>query len=159
MIKIVNYEDRYAEEMSMIILSNLYEINIKDHGKEVIDRIASLFSVDAIKKSFPKRAGCFVAIEDGKVVGTASLDRLRGDETGTKYIILTVFVNMNNQHQGIGRMLIEKVESLAHKIGAKTLVIPASVRGLEFYRKLGYDYLNGIKEQNEDKEYMLEKSL
>ena len=159
MIKIVNYEDRYAEEVSKIILSNLYEINIKDHGKEVIDKIANLFSVDAIRESFPKRAGCFVAMEGDKVVGTASLDRFRGDETGTKYIILTVFVNMNNQHQGIGRMLIEKVESLAHEVGAKTLIIPASVRGLEFYRKLGYDYLNGIKEQNEDKEYMLEKSL
>ena len=54
MIKIVNYEDRYAEEVSKIILSNLYEINIKDHGKEVIDKIANLFSVDAIRESFPK---------------------------------------------------------------------------------------------------------
>ncbi len=39
MIKIVEYKDEYAKELSEIILSNMYQINIKDHGKDVIDKI------------------------------------------------------------------------------------------------------------------------
>ena len=37
------------------------------------------------------------------------------------------------------------------------MIIPASVYGLEFYRKLGYDYYNGNSSQNEDGEYILSK--
>ena len=112
-----------------------------------------------IKKNFPNRTKCFVAIENNKVIGTASISKFRGDETGGKYIILTVFVKMENHHQGIGKMLIQEIEKYAKSIGVKELVIPASIYGCEFYRKLGYDYLDGKKELNEDREYMLVKYL
>ncbi len=39
MIEIVEYKDEYAKELSEIILSNMYKINIKEHGKDVIDKI------------------------------------------------------------------------------------------------------------------------
>lgn len=157
MIKIVEYNDKYAKEMSKIIVSNLYEINIKDHGKDVIDRISKFFTEKEIKENFPNRAKCFVAIDNEIVVGTASIDRFRGDNTGTKYIILTVFVRKENHKQGIGKALIKEIEKYAIKLGVRELIVPASVYGCEFYRKLGYDYLEGKKEQNEDKEYMLVK--
>lgn len=157
MIQIQEYKEEYAKELSEIILSNMYKINIIDHGKEIIDKIAVGFTEDAIKNSFPNRTKCFVATENGIVVGTASIDRFWGDETGHKYIILTVFVSMEHHHKGIGKMLIQEIEKFANKIGVKELVIPASVHACEFYRKLGYDYINGIKEQNEEKEYMLVK--
>ena len=159
MINIEEFKEEYAKELSDIILSNMYTINIKDHGKEIIDSLAVLFTEEEIKKNFPNRVKSFMAIKDGTVVGTASIDRLRGDETGKKYIILTVFVKMENHRQGIGKMLMEAVESYAATIDAEEIVIPASVYACEFYRKLGYDYLNGIKEQNEEKEYILVKYL
>ena len=159
MVEITEYKEEYAKEMSEIILTNMYEINIKDHGKEVIDRISKHFTEEEIKKNFPNRTKCFVAIENNKVIGTASISKFRGDETGGKYIILTVFVKMENHHQGIGKMLIQEIEKYAKSIGVKELVIPASIYGCEFYRKLGYDYLDGKKEMNEDREYMLVKYL
>ena len=157
MIEIKEYKEEYAKEMSEIILNNMYEINVKDHGKEVIDRISKHFTEEEIKNNFPNRTKCFVAVENNKVVGTASISKFRGDETGGKYIILTVFVKMENHHQGIGKMLIQEIEKYAKSIGVKELVIPASIYGCEFYRKLGYDYLDGKKEMNEDREYMLVK--
>ena len=75
---IKEYEEKYAKEMSEIILSNLYTITIKDHGKEVVDRIARHFTEEEIKKNFPKRIKCFVAIDEGKVLATASLDKVNG---------------------------------------------------------------------------------
>ena len=157
MIKIVEYKDEYAKELSEIILSNMYQINIKDHGKDVIDKISKDFSEDEIKKNFPNRTRCLVALKDNEVVGTASIDKYKGDKTGKKYIILTVFVKIQNHHQGIGRKLIEKIENIAINIGCKELIILASVYACEFYRKFGFDYLDSKKIQNEDKEYILIK--
>lgn len=34
------------------------------------------------------------SIKNKKVVGTASIDRYKGDKTGKKYIVLTVFVKI-----------------------------------------------------------------
>ncbi len=145
--------------MSNIICENLYQINIKDYGKEFIDRIARHFGQEEIVKTFPKRCKCFVALDNNEVVGTASIDKLQGDETGTKYIILTVFVKIAQQHQGIDRLLIEEIEKCAKEIGAKELIVPASIYGCEFYGKLGYHYMNGKKELNEEKQYMMIKSI
>ncbi len=159
MIEIKEYQEKYAKEISNIVITNMYEINIKDHGKEIIDKLSKHFTEEEIKKNYPKRTKNYIAIEENKVVGTISIDKFRGDLTGTKYIILTVFVKIEKHHQGIGTMLIKKIEDYAKSIGVKELYIPASIYGCEFYRKLGYDYLNGKKELNEDKEYTLVKYL
>ena len=90
MIEIVDYKAEYAKELSEIILDNIYKVNIKDHGKEVIDRIAKHFTEDEIKSKFPKRFKSLVALKNGKVVETASIDKYNGDTTNTKYIILSV---------------------------------------------------------------------
>ncbi len=164
-IQIMVYEEKYAKEMSEIILSNLYTINIKDYGKEIIDKIARHFTEDEIKKNFPNRVKCFVALKDGKVVGTASIDIIKDmygvkiENNEDKYIILTVFISLENQHQGIGKVLIQKIEEYASQIKAVELLIPASIYGCEFYKKLGYDYYNRIKELNEDGEYVLSKHI
>lgn len=156
-LKIVEYKNDYAKELSEIILSNLYKINIKEQGKEVIERLAKYFTEDEIKRNFPNRTKCLVALIDNEVVGTASIDKYKGDNTGTKYIILTVFVKIKKHNQGIGRKLIENIEKIAQNIGCEELIIPSSVYACEFYRKFGFDYLEGKKIQNKDKEYMLIK--
>ena len=160
MVEIKEYEEKYAEEISKIIISNMYEINIKEHGKEVIDKLAKNFTTEEIINRFPEREKVYVAIEDNKVLGTASINKFRGDTTGNKYIILTVFVKIENHHQGIGKKLIKEIEKYAISIGAKEVIIPSSIYGCEFYRKLGFDYYNNDKSLNEDKEYTwLVKSL
>lgn len=68
-----------------------------------------------------------------------------------------MFVKIQNHRQGIGRKLIESIENIAISIGCEELMIPASVYACEFYRKFGFDYLDGKKIQNEDKEYILIK--
>lgn len=164
-MEIKEYEEKYAKGMSEIIRDNLYTINIKDYGKEVIDKIARHFTEEEIQKNFPERVKCFVALKDEKVIGTASLDLIKDmygikiEDNKDKYIILTVFIKKENQHQGVGTKLIEKIEKYACEIGAKELIIPASIYGCEFYKKMGYDYYNGIKELNKDGEYVLSKKI
>mgnify|MGYP000198077546 FL=1 len=62
MIEIVEYKNEYAKDLSEIILDNMYKINIKEHGKDIIDRISKYFTEDEIKKNFPQRIKCLVAL-------------------------------------------------------------------------------------------------
>ena len=40
---------------------------------------------------------------------------------------------------------------------AKRIEIPASITAVEFYKKMGYDYKNGIAEIDDEQVYRLEK--
>ena len=158
MLEINEYESKYAKQISEIVLQNLYQINIKDYSKEYIDEVASHFTKDEIEKNFPQRIKCFVALKGDEVVGTASIHKFSDNEPDT-YVILTVFVKIENHKQGIGRLLIEAVEEYAKDIGGKRLKVPASVFGFGFYKKLGYDFVDGEPQLNEDKEYIMIKNL
>jgi len=159
MIEIREYDEAYANALSKIILSNLYTITVIDHGKAVVDRIARHFTEEKIKQNFPYRAKCYVALKDGKVIGTASLDNFRGNNVADRYMVCTVFVDMDYHKHGAGKKLMQMVEDYAKEIHAKELIILSSIYAVEFYRKLGYDYLDGIKQLNEEKEYTLIKYL
>ena len=158
MIEIKEYDNKYAEEMSKIIIQNLLEVNSKDYGLEFVKKSIREFTPEEIKKHFQKRIKVFVALEDYKVVGTAGLDKSWYNDDG-EYYILTVFVDVAHHKQGIGRMLIMELEKFALTIPAKKLIIPASIAGCEFYHKLGYEYANGKKELNEEQMYIMEKYL
>ena len=158
MLEIQEYEEKYAEEMSKIIIQNLLEVNSKDYGIEYCRKSAEEFTVDKIIENFSKRTKVLVALENNIVVGTAGIDKSWYSDDA-EYWILTVFVDIAHHKQGIGKMLIKKLEEFAKEIPAKKLVIPASVAGCEFYHKLGYEYVDGKKELNEDKMYIMEKFI
>lgn len=158
MIEIKDYEDKYAEEISKIVVQNMLEVNSKDYGIEYCQNSAKDFTVNKVIENFNKRTKVFVALENDYVVGTASLDKSWYNDDG-EYWILTVFVDIVHHKQGIGKMLIQKLEEFAKEMKFKKLVIPASITGCEFYHKLGYEYKNGKKELNEDKMYIMEKYL
>ncbi|MDO5556452.1 MAG: GNAT family N-acetyltransferase [Clostridia bacterium] len=157
-IVIKEYEEKYAEAMSKIIIQNLFEINIKDYGEEYVKKSSTEYTVPEITKSFPQRTKVFVALENNIVVGTAGIDKSWYNDDG-EYWILTVFVDIKHHKRGIGTLLLKEIEKYAQEIHAKKLVIPASIFGCEFYHKLGYEYQNGKKELNKDKLYIMEKCL
>ena len=158
MIRIVEFHEKYTEQISKIIIQNLLEVNSKDYGLEFVKKSIQEFTPEEIKKNFSKRTKVFVALEANKVVGTAGLDKSWYNDDG-EYWILTVFVDVAHHKHGIGKMLIRELEKFALTISATKLVIPASIAGCEFYHKLGYEYTNGKKELNKDQMYIMEKYL
>ena len=158
MIEIKEYDNKYAEEISKIIIQNLLEVNSKDYDIEFVKNFVKEFTPEEIQRNFSKRTKVFVALEDNKIIGTAGLDKSWYNDYG-EYWILTVFVDVAHHGQGIGRLLIEEIEKFALTIPAKKLIIPASITGCEFYHKLGYEYANGKKELNEEQMYIMEKFL
>ena len=158
MIEIKEYEDKYAEAISKIVVQNMLEVNSKDYGLEFCQNSAKDFTTNKILEEFNKRTKAFVALENNIVVGTAGLDKSWYNDDG-EYWILTVFVDIAHHKQGIGKMLIHKIEDFAKEMKFKKLVIPASITACEFYHKLGYEYKDSKKELNEDKMYIMEKCL
>ena len=61
------------------------------------------------------------------------------------------------QGKGVGRKIIETLERDEYFIRAKRVEVPASITGAGFYRKLGYEYKNGIDHPDEERLYRLEK--
>lgn len=155
---VVDYNNKYAEQISNIITTNLLEINFQDYGIDFVKKHAEEFTASKVKESFSKRTKTFVVLENDIVVGTAGLDKSWYNDDG-EYWILSVFVDIQHHKKGIGKMLIHQIEDYAKEINAKKLVIPASITACEFYNKLGYKYKDGLKKLNSDKMYIMEKKL
>lgn len=157
MIEIKEYETKYVEQISNIIIRNLLEINSKDYGIEKVRKMAKDFSSDKLDKTLSARKKVYIAVENNQVIGTAGIDK--SWYVDDEFWILTVFVNPENHGQNIGRTLIQKIEEYAKQLQIRKLVIPASITAHEFYYKLGYRYKDGRKELNEENMYIMEKYI
>ncbi|SDK85516.1 GNAT family N-acetyltransferase [Natronorubrum texcoconense] len=78
--------------------------------------------------------------EDGvEIAGFGLLDcdpDGRDDSTGE---IGAVYVHPDHVREGIGRAILEALESAASDAGLETLVLTASRNAIEFYRRQGYE--------------------
>lgn len=157
MLEIKDYEEKYVEQISALIIQNIININSKDYGMERAKKIAQDFTVEKLKNTLSNRKKVYVSLIDNKVVGTAGLDK--SWDSDDEYWILSVFVKPENHGQGIGTKLIRKIEEFASTMPIKKLIIPASITAHEFYYKLGYRYKDGKKELNDEDMYIMEKSL
>ena len=157
MLKIEEYEEKYLEQISNIIIQDLLTINSKDYGMERVKKMAEDFTVEKLRNTLSNREKVFVALTDDEVVGTAGFEKswYNNDD----YWILTVFVKPENHGQGIGTQLIKKIEEFATTLHIKKLVIPASITAHQFYYNLGYRYKDGKKELNDEDMYIMEKNL
>ena len=71
--------------------------------------------------------------------------------------LFTIFVDPNWQGKGIGRKIIETLEQDAYFKRARRIEIPASITGVDFYRKMGYDFKEGGDQVDAEGLYRLEK--
>lgn len=133
-------------------MQELFEF-VKDK-KKAIDELVKTHEVDWVRQvaSF---AHMYVFLHEGKIVGVGSISSFWGSKTES--ILLTFFVLPEYHGKEIGRKIIQTLEQDGLFLRADRIEIPASITGVEFYRKLGYDYKNGIKELDGEGHYRLEK--
>ena len=97
----------------------------------------------------------YVFETDQKIVGTGSISSYWGSETES--ILLTIFVLPEYHGKGVGSKIIETLEQDELFTRAKRIEIPASITAVDFYKRFGYDYKNGVQELDEENHYRLEK--
>ena len=118
-----------APAISRTILNALRASNVKDYSAEIIEQVAQSFSPPAILHLLTKRQ-VLVATAGSHIVATASLDH---------DIVRSVFVDPRYQGKGIGRQLMERLQSLAINAGLNQLRVPSSVTAEGFYASLGFE--------------------
>ena len=148
------FQDVDAEEVSSLIIKTLRTTNSKDYSKEYIEKTVREFYPEGVRK----RASWthFYVVCDGCViVGCGAIGPYWDKEDESS--LFTIFVLPEYQGRGVGRKIIEALEQDELFLRAKRIEIPASITALEFYKKMGYTYKNGVDVVDEEQLYRLEK--
>ncbi len=152
--KIRNFQAEDADETAALIAKTLRTVNIKDYSEEYIEANVSSHSADVLIER-AKNGHMYVVCDDSRIVGCGAIAGYWGSITES--ILLTIFVLPEYQGKGIGKLIVQTLEQDAFFLRAKRIEIPASITAVGFYRKMGYDYKNGIAETDDEQVYRLEK--
>lgn len=153
-MKIRRFKQEDAAELEQVIAETLKVSNSKDYPKEYIEaNILSHSTKVLIERA--KQSRMYVVCNKKRIVGCGAIAGYWGNSTES--ILLTIFVLPDCQGKGIGRQIIKTLEQDEYFLRAERIEIPAPITAVEFYRKMGYDYKNGIAEIDEDRVCRLEK--
>ena len=117
-----------AAGLSDLISTTLRISNVRDYPGDFLSKVEASFTPPSLRELAKERV-IFVAVEENAIVGTASLGR---DQ------VHAVFVHPARQGRGIGRRLMEAVESEAQARGKRGLILYASVSAVPFYEANGW---------------------
>jgi len=148
------FRNEDANELADVIAKTLRTTNSKDYSPEYIENDISFLTAEKLIE----RSGwtnLYVVIDENKIIGCGAIGSYWGKEDESS--LFTIFVLPEYQGKGIGRKIIKTLEQDEYFLRAKRIEIPSSITALEFYRKMGYDYKNGISEVDDDQLYRLEK--
>lgn len=154
LLRIRKFTEDDAEEVAALIQRNFREVNIKDYGEEAVEELCRTHNPAWVINT-ASHAHMYLFCLEGSIIGCGSISSYWGREDES--ILLTVFVAPQLHGQGIGRKIIETLENDDLYIRARRVEIPASITACEFYRKLGYDYKDGIRQLDKENLYRLEK--
>ena len=152
--KIRRFRVEDAEEVSELITKTFRTVNIKDYSEEYIEANVSSHSADVLIER-AEHGHMYVVYDDSRIVGCGAIAGYWGSTTES--ILLTIFVMPEYQGKKIGKLIIQTLEQDEFFLRAKRIEIPASITAVGFYKKMGYDYKNGIAEIDDEQVYRLEK--
>lgn len=153
-ITIRKFEIKDAEAVSALISKTMRTTNINDYPAEVIENTIGRLTPENIIQ----RAGWmhfYVVCEGDTIIGCGAIGSYWGklDESS----LFNIFVLPEYQGKGVGRKIVETLEQDEFFLRAKRIEIPSSITASEFYRKLGYDYKNGVRLIDQEHHIPMEK--
>src|SRR5436309_3518429 len=117
-----------ATGVSDLISTTLRISNARDYPVDFLSKVEASLTPQSLCELAKERV-ILVAMEGDVIVGTASLGR---DQ------VHAVFVHPARQGRGIGRRLMEAVESEARARGERELILYASQSAVAFYEANGW---------------------
>lgn len=153
-IVIRRLEEDDAKAVAKIICKNFLEVNIKDYQQVEMEYMAKIYGEEKVLE-INKKAHSYVACLDNSIVGCGSIASFWGRKDES--ILLTIFVLPELHGKGIGTQIVNVLENDEYFLRAKRIEVPSSITACDFYRKLDYNYKNGVRELDDEKHYRLEK--
>lgn len=148
------FEERDAQEVSALIAATLRTTNIRDYDSEFIENEVRLMTPESLVER-SKWTHFYVLCDGERIVGCGAIGPYWGREDESS--LFTVFVLPEYQGKGVGRRIIALLEADEYFQRARRVEIPASITARGFYRKMGYDYKDGVNAVDEERLYRLEK--
>ena len=153
-MEIRRFEAGDENAVSELIAQTLRTTNIHDYTEEFIENEVRTLTPEYIawRASWTH---FYVACEGNAMIGCGAIGSYWGSETQSS--LFTIFVLPQYQGKGVGRSIIRTLEADEYALRAQRIEIPASITACGFYRKMGYDYKNGVKTPDEEGLLRLEK--
>ncbi len=127
-MKIRRLKQHDAVRTAHVIFKSLNKLNSHDYPKHVIRGLARRYAAGPLWESNDDFE-IYVAVGGGRVVGTASLQ-----DAG----IYSMFVDPDFTRRGVGRALMNRLESLAYDHGQHLITLTSSITAVSFYLACGY---------------------
>lgn len=148
------FRNEDSTELAEVIAKTLRTTNSKDYPSEYIEKDINFLTDDKLVER-SKQINMYVVCESGKIVGCGGIGSYWGRKDESS--LFTIFVLPEYQGRGIGRKILETLEHDEYFLRAKRIEIPSSITAVEFYRKFGYEYKDGVSEIDDELLYRLEK--
>ncbi|MGB7876833.1 MAG: GNAT family N-acetyltransferase [Anaerolineales bacterium] len=149
------FQASQAEEVAELIKRNLLEITSKYYSPDYVASLIDHHSpMQILKKA--KTHYIFVAMENGKAVGTGSLANFGTPETPS-YYGTAIFVALEFHRKGIGTQIMRRIEENVLELGADKITVRAAVNARTFYEKLGYTYRDKNEMPDEKGNFVMDK--
>ena len=153
-MKIRRFRESDAKEVSELIIKTIRISNAKDYPEDLMELLVQSETPENVigRASWTH---FYVVTDNDRIIGCGAIGPYWGKEDESS--LFTIFVLPEYQGRGIGRLIVSTLEKDPYALRAKRIEIPASITGLKFYRKLGYDYKDGNDQIDEEHLYRLEK--
>lgn len=130
----------YIKDISAIctnaFLDGEYSFYLQKGNLTGLDKFLDFCSIKNLsQKMLDNKYMFFGALEENTLVGTACINSKNGN-------ILLLFVDIDYQKQGVGKMLVSFLIGLAKELGLKKLTVDATHFGVRFYEKMGFEKLS-----------------
>lgn len=153
-MEIRRFRPEDAVPAAQVVTTTLRISNAKDYPPEYIEYNIATHSPEVLLRR-AEEGHMYVVCDGGRVIGCGAIAPYWGSETES--ILLTIFVLPEYQGKGVGKLIIRTLEEDEYFLRAERVEIPASITGAEFYRRMGYDYKNGVAELEDGVMYRMEK--
>ena len=90
----------------------------------------------------------YVLLDGERIAGCGGIAPYMG--RGSESILVTVFVLPQYQGAGAGRRVMEALEKDPYYLRAERVVIHSSITARDFYRRLGYEFSDGVGTPDEE---------
>lgn len=123
------FRNKDLNEVINLINRNIIEVNSKYYHKKTIKILIEAYS----KLKTDNKDYRLIVEKNNKIIGTGLL---------SKNLIKDVFVLPDYHSKGIGKIIMNKLETIAKRRKIKRIILSASKNAIRFYENNGYNKIN-----------------
>ena len=140
--------------MAAMIAYTLRVSNRDDYTPEYLEGIVNHYPPEFFTER-AKDSHFYVLCDGSRIIGCGGITGFSG--SAIESFIFSVFVHPDYQGRGLGKMIMDALESDEFFCRASRTELASSITAIDFYLKLGYAYKNEITTPNESGVVIMEK--